>query len=538
MNRRSRYILGVLILLLPLLAACGAPATAQQEPPTPTPLPPDTALERQTYTVQLGTIERVLEINGRVTPVDLVRLSFHRDGRVEKINVKRGDTVKGGDVLAELQQDEVNDDLRSAEDNLVEAQRALSEAKQQQVKAIRQATLTLQNAQEDLTRLLPGGEDDPIRTAQRALEAAIKKANTTGTSGSEAKTNAEYALGKASEALQDGQQAYSKAFWNNDWVQRFGTDPDQPYIVDSATGKRTPNTLTDAQKAEFQTALIHAAQNLRDLEHSVELAQREVDKAHEQEISQNEDASQEVQDAQHALDLLLNGKGSRELVDARRGVETAQLGLAEAQQQTFTSELSAIDAAQRAVDKARKQVTDGQVIAPQSGEVLSLAISEGDEAQAFTSVIEIADPSKLELAADLPDTQMRQLAEGQPADVSLLSRPDVLMPGVIRRLPAPYGSGGSGAVQEEDHTTRFQVNDTKGQTLTPGAVAKIRVVLEHKENVLWLPPEAVRAFEGRRFVVVREGDRERRVTVKVGIETEDRVEILEGVKQGDLVVGQ
>src|SRR5215212_8641797 len=140
MNRRLRYALVVLILLLPLLAACGAPATAQQEPPTPTPLPADPALERQTYTVQLGTIERVLEINGRVTPVDLVRLSFHRDGRVEKINVKRGDTVKGGDVLAELQQDEANDDLRSAEDNLVEAQRALTEAKQEQVKAVRQAT--------------------------------------------------------------------------------------------------------------------------------------------------------------------------------------------------------------------------------------------------------------------------------------------------------------------------------------------------------------------------------------------------------------
>lgn len=538
MNRRLRYALVVLILLLPLLAACGAPTTAQQEPPTPTPLPADPALERQTYKVQLGTIERVLEINGRVTPVDLVRLSFHRDGRVEKINVKRGDTVKGGDVLAELQQDEANDDLRSAEDNLVEAQRALTEAKQEQVKAIRQATLTLQNAQEDLKRLLPGGEDDPIRTAQRNLEAAIKKANTTGTSGSEAKTSAEYALVKASEALQDGQQAYSKAFWDNDWVQRFGTDPNQPYTVDPETGKRTPNTLTDEQKAEFQTALVHAAQALRDLERGVELAQREVDKAHEQEISQNDDANQEVQDAQHALDLLLQGKGSRDLVDARRAVETAQLGVVEAQQKTFTSELSAIDAAQRAVDKARKTVNDGQVIAPQSGEVLSLAIGEGDEAQAFTSVIEIADPSKLELAADLPDTQMRQLAEGQPADVSLLSRPDVLMPGVIRRLPAPYGSGGSGAVQEEDLTTRFQVNDTKGQTLTPGAVAKIRVVLEHKENVLWLPPEAVRSFEGRRFVVVREGDRERRTTVKVGIETEDRVEILEGVKQGDVVVGQ
>lgn len=538
MKRTSQLALVALILLLPLLAACGGPATAQQEAPTPTPLPADTALERPTYTVQRGVIEQLLEINGRVTPVDLVRLSFHRDGRVEKVNVKRGDIVKGGDVLAELQQDDANDELRSAEDNLSAAQRALDEARQRQAKDIRQAQLAYQNAQEDLTRLLPGGEDDPIRAAQRALDEALAQAKDTGDSASLSKTNAEYALVKASEALQDGQKAYSKAYWDNSWVQLHGTDPDQPYITDPATGKRKPNSLTDAQKEEFQNALIHAAQNLRDLEHAVELAQRDVDLAHADEITKNSNANRDVQDAQHKLDLLLKGKGSADLINARRAVESAALGLSEARQTTFASELSAIDGAQRALDKARKTVTDGQVIAPQSGEVLSLSIAEGDQAQAFTSVVEIADPSNLEFAADLPDTQMRQLAEGQQVDIRLLSRPDLSLPGVIRRLPAPYGSGGSGAVQEEDRTTRFQVNDTKGQTLTPGAVAKISIVLQHKDNVLWLPPDAVRSFEGRRFVVVRQGERELRVTVKVGIETEDRVEILEGVKEGDVVVGQ
>ena len=69
-------------------------------------------------------------------------------------------------------------------------------------------------------------------------------------------------------------------------------------------------------------------------------------------------------------------------------------------------------------------------------------------------------------------------------------------------------------------------------------IVKIKIVLEHKDNVLWLPPDAIRAFEGRRFVVVREGERERRVTVKTGIETDDKVEILDGLKAGDVVVGQ
>jgi multidrug efflux pump subunit AcrA (membrane-fusion protein) len=115
----------------------------------------------------------------------------------------------------------------------------------------------------------------------------------------------------------------------------------------------------------------------------------------------------------------------------------------------------------------------------------------------------------------------------------------VILPSIIRQMPAPYGSGGSGTVQERDRTTRFKLLDLKGQQVEPGVtIVKIKIVLEHKDTVLWLPPDAIRAFEGRRFVVVREGERERRVTVKTGIETDDKVEILDGLKAGDVVVGQ
>src|SRR5436309_1138764 len=104
MNRKIALSLALLMLLFPLLGACGVTpaATAQQEPPTPTPLPPDPALDRPTYTVARGAIDRILTINGRVTPVDLTRLAFHRDGRVNTVKAQRGDTVKQGDLLAEL----------------------------------------------------------------------------------------------------------------------------------------------------------------------------------------------------------------------------------------------------------------------------------------------------------------------------------------------------------------------------------------------------------------------------------------------------
>ena len=64
------------------------------------------------------------------------------------------------------------------------------------------------------------------------------------------------------------------------------------------------------------------------------------------------------------------------------------------------------------------------------------------------------------------------------------------------------------------------------------------VVLEARQEILWLPPQAIRTFEGRRFVVLQDEDAQRRVDVKVGIQGEDRVEIEEGLSEGDVVLGQ
>src|SRR5262249_22108513 len=180
------------------------------------------------------------------------------------------------------------------------------------------------------------------------------------------------------------------------------------------------------------------------------------------------DLEQDVQDKQTALDQLVQGQGNTALIAVRRNLDHKRLALQQARQSTFNAALTAVESAQRALENARRGVADGQVIAPQNGQVLSLAIGEGDDAEAYAPIVEIADPAKLEVAAELNADQMRQLQQGQPAVVSLLSRPDVSMPAVVRKMPGGAGAGGSGAVQRQDHTTRFTVIDAKGQQLTPG----------------------------------------------------------------------
>ena len=67
---------------------------------------------------------------------------------------------------------------------------------------------------------------------------------------------------------------------------------------------------------------------------------------------------------------------------------------------------------------------------------------------------------------------------------------------------------------------------------------RVTVELERKQDVLWVPPQALRLFNGRRFAVVQDGDAQRRVDVTVGIEAEERIEIEAGLEEGQTVVGQ
>jgi multidrug efflux pump subunit AcrA (membrane-fusion protein) len=164
-TRRFACLLVLLILLLvPLLAACGPSSSAQQTASTPTPLPVAPALERSTYIVQRGPMEQLLEVTGRVTPVDLQQLSFKVEGRVVNVKAKRGDPVKAGDVLAELELDDALDTLRQAEYALAQAQRDLEDARHS--RKYRSSKLSCRSSKHKKTRFVLS-KSRPIGSSKR-----------------------------------------------------------------------------------------------------------------------------------------------------------------------------------------------------------------------------------------------------------------------------------------------------------------------------------------------------------------------------------
>jgi hypothetical protein len=162
---------------------------------------------------------------------------------------------------------------------------------------------------------------------------------------------------------------------------------------------------------------------------------------------------------------------------------------------------------------------------------------EGRAATAYKPAIVVANVDALELSADLDVDAMQVLQEGMEVTCEPTRRPGQQFTGFIRRLPYPYGGGSRvGTVEDEDQSTRVTLEDTpEALGLSLDDRVYVTVVLEYKEDVFWVPPQAIHQFEGREFIVVQDGDRQRAVDVNVGIESEERYEI-EGVTE-ELVEG-
>jgi len=235
---------------------------------------------------------------------------------------------------------------------------------------------------------------------------------------------------------------------------------------------------------------------------------------------------------------------------AQINLDTAKLNqqLAEAAEDSPTKDIQVairendVKLAQIALDEVMLSVNDreaiiesAKIIAPFDGQIMTVSLSPGTVLNAFGSNIVIADVSDLEVVATLRRAEVEELTENMEAVVSPVNRPGESINGVIRQLPY---QGTVTTEESTDDTIRVTLESSPTEMgLALNDRVNVTIPLQNQIDVLWLPPQAIRTFEGRKFVVVRDGDVDQRVDVKLGLQNQDRVEVTEGLTEGQIVVG-
>lgn len=176
--------------------------------------------------------------------------------------------------------------------------------------------------------------------------------------------------------------------------------------------------------------------------------------------------------------------------------------------------------------------------------------------RAFT----VLDPGELVLRQRIPEVSARRLRAGQPGFISPVARPDLRVPASVLRMSPiidpltgfqevtialAVGNGGlrSGSPPAQARAARprdgGEPPPPPGQEeheLKPGMFVRVSVLLGRREDAILVDKRSL-SYEGEqpRLFVVQDG-RARLVYPRLGIGTDQKVEVIEGVAEGDLVV--
>ena len=170
-----------------------------------------------------------------------------------------------------------------------------------------------------------------------------------------------------------------------------------------------------------------------------------------------------------------------------------------------------------------------EVKAPIDGVITDRKSTAGELVTKESQIYTISDPTDLWVLAEIKERDIGAVHAGQDAMFAVLAYPDQFRGKIVR-----IGN----RVEDESRTleVRIEVNNADGR-LKPGMFADVEIVTTVQENVLLISDTALQTNgeDTIAFVVLGEGKFEKR-TVKTGMEQRGKVQVLEGIKEGEKVV--
>lgn len=172
--------------------------------------------------------------------------------------------------------------------------------------------------------------------------------------------------------------------------------------------------------------------------------------------------------------------------------------------------------------------------APHDGTIQSVRAQVGQLIEEYDTVLIVADPASNELQVEIRRTDdIEKLSRGQPALVEV--RRDQWHPATVTQIT----ERDTGSLASRSYIVHIQPDEgLESSGLRLGDLVSVRLIVQERDDALIIPRAALREFMGRRYVRLLDGDARREVDVEVGIVTPTEVEILQGLSEGDIVIGQ
>ncbi len=249
-------------------------------------------------------------------------------------------------------------------------------------------------------------------------------------------------------------------------------------------------------------------------------------------------AAEARENYRRAEDMAKAGLISQEELDAKQTQrETAEVAL---QKEEVRLQYKTIDDARYRYERAQTELKEAElqlqfttVKAPITGVVSERQISRGEFVQKNQHLFTVVDPSRLLARTFLPEKFSRQVTVGQDAYVETEALQAERFAARVKLI--------SPVVEAESGTFKVTVELLNPPpALKPGMFATVLITVATRDQTLVIPKRALTLDSSRPTVYRLESGRARRVSLKVGLSDNDRIEVLSGLDEDDqiIVVGQ
>lgn len=493
-----------------------------------------------------GDIVQEVSETGKVVKGEETTLSFKTSGRIEKIYVKVGNEVKSGDILAEL-------DTENLEIQVQEAKAAVLVA------------------QAKLNKLLAGSGAEEIRIAETGLNNAKVALQSAQQNLKDVQALAEENLrsdyGDAQNYLDDAYLKSYNAFNAVDLIHRsYFISNDQESlrvkenknIIGNALIK-IRNSLENAKKTNssqeaIDAALLETKEALEKISSALKIVRENCEEPiYRSAVSATDKTSLDTHRA-NIITALTNVVNSQQAISETKLTNQSNINTAQATLEVKHGQLKAaedelakilaparkedIDLSEAQLSQARaavalleNQIKEAVLKSPVSGQITDVKKRAG-EIVAQDAVISLLPSTPFEVKVDIYEEDVVKVIVGQDVNISLISFPGKIFRGKVLSI-TPAEKIIEGVVYYEVIISFEDLTEE----IRPGMSADVVIITAKKENVLIIPEGAIREKEGKTCVQVSANGEPEGREIELGLAgSDDMVEVVFGLNEGDKVI--
>lgn len=457
-----------------------------------------------------------ISLTGKVKAAESVSLGFERIGRISFVSKSAGDKIFAGEIIASLD----NSDLEA---ELVKAEAAIK------------------SAESDLLETMSGARPEEVNVQKAKVESA--------------RQSLDAATRDLADKLGDYYGKTDELIRNK--IDRFFYDPKGTYSRLNFNMKNYAlANLIETRKKDIErkmlswksssggvlaeaSAAIEALDAIRSLSDSLLIAFGEgiISAVNSQSTMTGweTDTASVRSSASTAASSIVSSKEKYVSFANSLAVEEEQLSflVSGATSYQIQSSSAKVESARASAKSLKAQIRKGMIISPIKGTIGKMDLKKGEIISAGSAAATVISDKKFQMDVYIPEVDISKVLVGYPANVTLDAY------GGDLTFKASVIDIDPGETIIEGITTYKAVLEfiSDDNRIRSGMTANIDIIGDGRHDVLAVPQRAVITDDGRKYLNVLKGKNVAKVEVRLGFRgSNGYVEIMEGLNEGDRVV--